>query len=120
MGDVIAAVPVVKYMIEKYHADGSYMVVAKEMFKPFFHFVPEDKFQNYENKENDWGIPNTFAIAALNQTKVKSIVRNTPRMMHLGQFAALKFANRYFNEADLKYIPLINEDISTFDSVRDS
>ena len=115
MGDVIAAAPVVKYMIERYYQDPtSYRVVVKEMFKPFFHFVPKENLQSYEDKENNWNIPNGFAIATLNQAKVQHITRNTPRIMHLSQFAALKFANRYIKESDLNYIPLLDVDVSSF------
>ena len=115
MGDVIAAVPVVKHMIETYHPDPStYMVVAKEMFRPFFHFVPDSNFHNFENQENNWGIPTTFAISCLNQKKVATITRPTPKFMHLGQFAALKLANRYLPEEILRYVPLKDVDVSHF------
>lgn len=115
MGDVLAAVPVVKYMVEEYYSDPTmYMVVAKEMFKPFFHFIPEDRFHSFEDKANDWGIPLHFAISALNQTKVKSITRNTPRHMHLGQFASIRLANRILDPGFLKYVPLKQVDISRY------
>ena len=114
MGDVIAAVPVVKYMLENYYRTTDYLVVAKEMFKPFFHFVHENRFHRYEDRENDWGIPPSYAISTLNQPKVKSVIRNTPRMMHLGQFASLKFANRYLAPEHLTYVPLLEVDVSSF------
>lgn len=115
MGDVLAAVPVVKHMIDAYHKEpSSYMVVAKEMFRPFFHFVPDANFHNFEDKDNAWGIPEGFAICTLNQSKVKVLTRMTPRMMHLGQFAAIRLANRIFPEAWLNYVPLQDVDVSEF------
>lgn len=114
MGDVIAAVPVVKWAIDNYYKNDNYLVVAKGMFRPLFPFVPDEKFRDYDVKENSWGVPPNYAMACLNQKKEPMIVRNTPKHMHLGQFAALKFVDRILPESDLMYVPLNPVDISSF------
>ena len=114
MGDVIAATPVVKYMVDNYFQEEPYLVVAKEMFRPFFHFIPDSNFHNFEDKDNVWGIPSNFAIASLNQPKTKDLVRNTPKHMHLSQFASIKLADRILSNSDLYYVPLLDEDVSSF------
>ncbi len=115
MGDVIASVPVIKYMIDNFYKDpATYLVIAEEMFRPFFHFVPDSCFHRFEDKANEWSIPPSFAVAALNQPVVKSLTRPTPRHMSLGQFSAIKFANRILEDKDLRYIPLIDVDVSRF------
>jgi ADP-heptose:LPS heptosyltransferase len=115
MGDAIAAVPVVKYMIENYYTDPcSYMVVAKQMFRPFFHFIPDSNFRNYEDKDNDWGIPADFSISALNAKNQGKILRNVPRMYHLSEFASIKLADRILTLDELNYVPLKKVNIDKF------
>jgi SAM-dependent methyltransferase len=118
MGDVIAAVPIVKYMIERYYQDepDMYKVVAKEMFRPLFSFVPDANFRNFEDKENNWGIPKGWTLGALNQKPEKGtgITRNTPKSMHLSQFAAFKLVDRALNTSIFNYVPLPEVDISHF------
>lgn len=117
MGDVIAAVPVVKYMIERHYTDSSlYKVVAKEMFRPFFWFVSDSNFTNFEDKENDWGIPKGWALGVLNQKKEAGtgIIRNTPKAIHLTQFASFKLCDRNIPLEYLNYVSLPKVDISRF------
>lgn len=115
MGDVICSVPVIKHMVEKYYTDPrTYMVIAKEMFRPFFHFIPEGNFHAFEDKDNNWGISESYAMAILNTPKVKLVTRNTPRHMSLGQFAAIKLANRVFPDELLKYVPLEDINVAHF------
>ena len=117
LGDVIAAVPTIKYMIDNYYTDPStYMVVAKEMFKPLFSFVPDKNFRSFEDNKANWGIPPGWAIGAINQ-KIQAgtgIVRNTPKSIHLGQFAALKLVDKLLDKELLNYIPLPKVDITKF------
>jgi hypothetical protein len=119
MGDVIATVPVVKYMIENYYTDPStYRVVAKEMFRSLFDFIPDSNFQNFEDKENNWNIPQGWAIGILNQTVEKGtgVTRITPKALLLGQFAAIKIVGRLLDREDLNYVPLPAVDISKFNT----
>ena len=112
MGDVIAAAPVVKHMVENYYTDpGSYMVVAKQAFRPILHFIPDSNFHDFDKKENTWGIPADFAISILN-TKKDYLTRNTPKHMTLGQFASLKLADRMLSPKDYHYVPLKKVDVS--------
>ena len=60
MGDVIAAAPVVKYMIDNFYTTpDSYRVVAKQAFRPFFPFVPDSNFHDYDERLHEIG---TFLI----------------------------------------------------------
>lgn len=116
MGDVIAALPVIKYMIKNYYTDpGTYKVVAKEMFRPLFSFVPNANFINYENAENDWGIPKNWAVGTLNQkNNGTNIIRNTPKSMHLSQFASFKLVDMLLTEEQLHYVKVPEVVISHF------
>jgi hypothetical protein len=119
MGDVIAAVPTVKYMIENYYADepDMYKVVAKEMFRPLFWFVPDSNFHAFEEPANNWGIPAGWVIGALNQKPQAGtgITRNTPKSMHLAQFAAFKLVDRALTQSHFNYVALPEVDISHFE-----
>lgn len=116
MGDVIATVPVIKYLVENYYQKPElYRVVAKKAFHPFFHFLPPEvlvDFDDPELKKVNWGIPQSFAMGVLNQPKVNLLVRNTPKHMHLAQFASIKFADSILPLTDLNYVPLREVDIS--------
>jgi hypothetical protein len=115
MGDVIAGVPVVKYALENYYKDpASYLVVAKEMFRPLFPFVPDANFRVFENKADGWGVPATFAVGVLNQPKIKQMVRNTPKHIHLSQFASLRFLDMVLPLKDLDYVPLETVNVSRY------
>lgn len=115
MGDVIAAVPVVKWAIDTYYPDHkNYLVVAKGMFRSLFPFVPDENFRDYDVKENSWGVPANYAMACINQKKEPMIVRNTPKHMHLSQYASIKLMDRILPDKDLMYVPLTPVDISHF------
>ncbi len=115
MGDVIASVPVVKYMVENYYTTSeSYLVVAKKAFWPLFPFVPESNMRDYDVRDNDWGIPKEFTIGAINRKNEKQLTRLTPKHMHLSQFASLMLADRILPEKDLQYVPLEPIDVSGF------
>lgn len=119
MGDVIASVPVVKYAIERFYADGQmpYKVVAKQMFRPLFPFVDDAHWHDYENPENDWNIPRSWAVGVLNQKpNGTNIIRTTPKSMLLGQYAAMKMTDRLLPKEHLNYIPLEKVDISRFNT----
>lgn len=115
MGDVIAAAPVIKWAIDNYYTNPeNYLVVAKGMFREILHFVPDSNFRNYDVKENSWGVPPHFAMACLNQKKEPMLVRNTPKHMHLGQFASIKLMDRILPDHALEYVPLVPVNIEGF------
>ena len=116
MGDVIAAAPVVKYIVENYYTDPStYKVVAKEMFRSLFWFIPDSNFRNFEDKTNDWDIPKTWSIGVLNQKKnTDGTTRNTPKAIHLGQFAAFKLVDKLLDKSLLNYVSLPTVDVSSY------
>lgn len=116
MGDVIAAAPVVKYMIDNFYTTpDSYRVVAKQAFRPFFPFVPDSNFHDYDDKvARNWNIPDNFSIGAVNKKKDSRLVRNTPKSIHLSQYASLTFADRLIPLDQLNYVPINYVDVSHF------
>lgn len=116
MGDAIAAAPVVKYAIENFYTTPeSYLVVAKKQFRSFFPFVPDSNFSDYDDKSRRiWGVPDGFAIGALNKKNEARIVRNTPKSMHLSTYASLAFLDRIIPVSELNYVQLNPVDITHF------
>ena len=115
MGDVIAAVPVIKYMVDNYYTNPEYYrVVAKPYFRPLFPFVPDSNFIDFDKKDNLWGIPAGFAIGVLNKKKETGQTRNTPKHMHLSQFASLVLSDRVIPKEQLNYVSLDEVDVSRF------
>ena len=116
MGDVIAAAPVIKYMVNNYYTDPStYLVVAKKMFRPFFPFVPDANFKDFDSTEETfWGIPSGFAASMLNKKSEGVFVRNTPKAIHLSHFSSLRFSDSLIPLSELNYVPLTAVDVSKF------
>ena len=117
MGDVIATAPVIKYMIENFYTTpDSYVLVAKGAFRPFFPFVPDSNFIDYDDKSKPvWGIPDAMAIGALNKKNESRIVRNSPKSMHLATYGSLAMADRLIPLEELNYVPLEPVDITKFE-----
>lgn len=117
MGDMVAAAPVVKYMVERYYTDpASYMVVAKQAFRPLFPFVPDDRFKDFDNKDEVfWGIPEGFAAGLFLKKSEGKFVRSTPKHMHLSHFASIAMTDRIIPLEHLNYVPLNPVDVSKFD-----
>lgn len=114
MGDVIALAPSIKWATENVYTDPKdYVVVAKKIFRPFFPFVPDSSWRNFEDSENNWGVPSNFAFTTLNQKK-DSIIRNTPKHMHLSQFGSIRMLDRVLTNENLNYVPLNPVDITSF------
>lgn len=114
MGDVIAAVPVIKHMVENYYTTPeSYRVIAKQYFRPLFPFVPDSNFVDFDNKASpNWGLPTEFIHGLLNKKREVGITRNTPKHMKLGVFASVVLADRVLPESELNYVPLDQVDVS--------
>lgn len=111
LGDAIAAAPAIRYLIENFYTKpSSYVVVAKQYFRVLFPFVPDESFRDFDNKENNWNIPPDFAIGVLNKKSDGRIIRNTPKSMHLSQFAGILLGDRIIPLSELNYVPL--EDVS--------
>jgi hypothetical protein len=116
MGDVIAAVPVIKYMVDNYYtAPDSYYVVAKKQFWPLLPFVPEANLKNFDVKVDNWGIPSGYPMGVINKkVEAGGLTRLTPKHLHLGQFASLMLADRLLSPEQLHYVPLKEVDVSHF------
>jgi hypothetical protein len=115
MGDIIATAPVIKYMVENYYTQpDSYAVVAKQQFRSIFPFVPDENFRDFDQQGNCWGLPQGFSMALLNKKNDGMIVRNTPKHMHLCEFASVVLADRIIPREHLNYVPLDPVDVSHF------
>lgn len=115
LGDVIAAVPVVKYMVETYYTTPeSYVVVAKQAFRALFPFIPDSNFRDYDLGSARWNIPEGFAYGMISRKPDGAATRLTPKHIHLSQFASLMLADRLLPYECLNYVPLNAVDVSHF------
>ena len=115
MGDVVAAVPTVKYMVEHhYTTQESYFVVSKPHFRCLFPFVPDENWRNYDEKEQFWGLPSGTLLGLISKKKETGVTRLTPKHMHLSQFGSIMLADRVLPFSELNYVPLDPVDIEHF------
>lgn len=114
MGDVLAAVPVVKYAIEKYHRVCDYRVIASKYFRDFFHFVPDDKFLVME--DDTWRFDKTYSARRLNDVDKKggNLCRLTPAKMSLSHYASIGLMGEILDHNAYSYVPLKEVDVSRF------
>lgn len=114
MGDVLAAVPVVKYAIEKYHQDCDYRVIASKHFREFFHFVPDDKYLVIE--DDSWKFDKRYSIRRLNDVdkKAENFCRLTPAKMTLSHYASIGLMGELLDNNVYSYVPLKEVDVSHF------
>lgn len=115
LGDVVASVPIVKYMVKNYYTfPDSYLVVAKQIFRPLFPFVPDENFHDFDVKDNMWDIPKSFSVGRFNKQKVEMDIRLTPKKIHLSQYASIIFAGELLPMKRLYYVPLQEVDVSHY------
>lgn len=116
MGDVIAAAPVVKYMTDNYYVTPeSYRVIAKAAFRPFFPFVPDGNWVDFEDQSRPfWGIPDGMPVGLLNKKNEAKFVRNTPKNMHLSHYASLCFSDSIIPLEHLEYVPIQKTSVDHF------
>jgi hypothetical protein len=116
LGDVIAAAPVIKYMLDNHFTTPeSHIIVAKKLFRDVLHFVDDSSFRDFDSTEHPfWGIPSNFPVAMLNTKSEAKFIRNTPKSVHLSQFAGIKFCDRIIPLEELNYVPLKPVDVSKF------
>lgn len=130
LGDVAAALPVLKYCIDNFHSDGKYKIIAQEVFKPLFWFVPDENFVKIGDPVSTEG----FYVTKLNLLKDDlfetisygggrkfefQIVTQyvTPLRLHLVDYASIQLANRVLDLKDKNYLqyPLNPDLITKFD-----
>ena len=114
MGDVLAAVPVVKYAIEKYHRECDYRVIASKHFRDFFQFVPDSKFLVME--DSTWKFDKTYSARRLNDVEPKggNLCRLTPAKMSLSHYASIGLVGEILDHNTYSYVPLPEVDVSKF------
>lgn len=114
MGDVLAAVPVVKYAIDTYHSECDYRVIASKHFREFFYFVPDSKFLVME--DDTWKFDKTYSVRRLNDVEVKggNLCRLTPAKMTLSHYASIGLMGEILTRDAYCYLPLPEVDVSRF------
>jgi hypothetical protein len=110
VGDLVAAAPVVKFMIDTYHQDVDYRVAMISDFREIFWFVPKNKIiplaENYDP---------TFAVRKLNMDGGKgNVAKLTPSRLKLTHYASIGLSARVLPDKNLKYIELPEVDVSKF------
>jgi hypothetical protein len=110
VGDLIAAAPSVKYAIQHFHRIADYRVAVFSDFREIFHFVPDDKLINYDDK-----YPPDFAIRYLNPPGPGGkVCKLTPSRMKLTHYGSINLLARVLSDDILRYIPLRPVDISRY------
>jgi hypothetical protein len=113
MGDVLAAVPVVKYAIDTYHRECDYRLVASKHFKEFFYFVPDSKFLVME--DDTWKFDKVYSLRRLNDVGPKgNLCRLTPAKMSLSYYASIGLLGEILDKNKYNYLPLPEVDITKF------
>ena len=111
VGDTIAAVPVVNYVIQNFHIPNKipYRVQAPKSLRVFYDFVPDENFLDVDDKlEGRW------ATCQLNAPAHSSITRLTPMHVSLSHYSSLKFMDRILPLTECNYLPLQKVDVSKF------
>jgi len=116
LGDVLAAVPVVKYAIETYHQDCDYRVIASKHFRDLFTFVPNSKFLVLE--DDTWRFDKTYSVRRLNDVDKKggNLCRLTPSKMTLSHYASIGLLGKILTKENYNYVSLPQVDISKFNT----
>lgn len=110
VGDLIAAIPTIKYAIKNFHKTCDYRIGIYEDFKCLFPFVPEDKFVGVSTKYDSG-----FTIRYLNPPGVGGAVcRITPSRLKLTQYASINLLGRVLTDYELAYEELPDVDISRY------
>jgi hypothetical protein len=110
LGDILAAVPVVKYALEEYHKEADYLVVTQNKFRPLLPFVPESKFRDLDNgyfTGKDWATRANF-VRPIN-TAIETLLK-----ISLSQAASLRLLGRILPPEKYYYIPLAPVDVGNF------
>jgi len=110
MGDVLAAAPIVKWAIDRFHKDGRYKVLAIPQYRDIFEFVPDSHFGDQRGKHT---FQNTWQIRYLN-TPRSANARTTSMRMHLSEFASIQLTDRIIPEEERRYLPLPTVEIGHF------
>lgn len=110
VGDLVAAAPVVKFMIDYYHQNADYRVALIEDFREIFWFVPDDKIIPVAEKYDP-----SFAVRKLNMDGGGgNVARLTPSRLKLTHYACIGLTSRILPDSVLKYVPLPEVDVSKF------
>ena len=131
IGDIVASLPVLKHLIETYHQDKKYKIIALPVFRDLFYFISDGKFFDV-NSRIDFEEPYAqFKLNILAGDKIKTFVFPDgnevqmdvipqyviPLRMHLTHYASIQLSNRVLPLEQMNYpkYPLDDNLIEYFD-----
>lgn len=110
VGDLMAAAPSIKFAVDNLHPKGDYQVAVFPDFRDFVHFVPDDKIISPAESYDP-----AYAVRKLNMDGPGgNVTRLTPSRMKLTQYACVGLLGRVLSDEEMKYIPLLETDVSHF------
>ena len=118
IGDICATLPVLEYLIDNFHQDGKYKIIALPQFRDLFYFIPDSKFfdvgKRVDYEENyiqfklnmlEQDIVKTFVFQNGQSSKMQVIPQYVnPLRMHLTHYASIQLANRVLPLEDMNYL----------------
>lgn len=114
LGDVIAAIPVIKFAIETYHQECDYRVIGSRHFRELFTFVPASKFLELE--DTTWKFAKTYSLRRLNDVgqKTGNLCRLTASKMTLSHYASIGLLGKLLTRDQYNYLSVPQVDVSNF------
>lgn len=110
VGDLIAAAPSIKYAVDNLHPKKDYKVAMFPDFRDIFHFVPDEHIIPIADSYDP-----AYAVRKLNMDGGGgNVTRLTPSRLKLTQYASIGLLGRLLTDEQLKYVPLVETDVSHF------
>lgn len=111
VGDLVAAAPALKWVIDNFHKKTDYKVAIFPDFKDLFPFVPEENFVPIQESYDPH-----YAVRRLNMMggAGPNVARLTPSRLKLTHYACIGLLSRILPDEDLKYVPLKEVDVSKY------
>ena len=118
IGDTVATLPILKDLINNYHKDGDYGIIALPQFRDLFFFIDNDHFydinqqlefkKEYSIKKLNIAEPDKTAYVVLpNQQPIPIKLGGQylePLRIHLSQYAGLQFSKKIYDISECSYL----------------
>ena len=110
VGDIIAAVPSIKYAVDTFHKTGNYLVAVYPDFRELLPFIPDDKVIGPQDT-----FPQDYSIRNLNDMSSRgNVCRLTPSRFKLTHYGSINLLGRVLSDLDLQYQPLAKVNVDHF------